>query len=290
MNHLQPATTPCEIHVYYVSGSTGILAESMGHALLSQFPDIRFNVEKIPFIHTPDEARCALIRILQQSDGTQPLVFCTIMDKETRDVFNCPEVRFFDVFLNTLDLVEQSLGIQAQRKPGNSRHYTTSRMDKRVDAIHFSLEHDDGTKPADYDEAEIIFVGVSRSGKTPVSIYLATHMELKSANFPLTADHLDKYELPKEIVRNRKRAVGLTCSPQYLHTIREKRYAGSTYASLKNCIKELQQAKQLYLRHNIKILNVEGRSIEEIAVQAIQAIGLAKTGQQKARTRTRSSV
>ena len=104
-------------------------------------------------------------------------------------------------------------------------------MDKRVDAIHFSLEHDDGTKPAEYDEAEIILIGVSRSGKTPVSIYLATHMELKAANFPLTSDHLDKHELPKEIVRNRKRAVGLTCSPNYLHNIREKRYAGSTYAS-----------------------------------------------------------
>ena len=68
----------------------------------------------------------------------------------------------------------------------------------------------------------------------------------------------------------------MTCSPLYLHTIREKRYAGSTYASLANCTRELQQAKQLYMRHNIKVLNVEGRSIEEIAVQAIQAVGLTK--------------
>jgi len=158
-------------------------------------------------------------------------------------------------------------------------------MDKRVDAIHFSLEHDDGTRPAEYDDAEIILIGVSRSGKTPVSIYLATHMELKAANFPLTADHLDKHELPKEIVRNRKRAVGLTCSPLYLHTIREKRYAGSTYASLANCTRELQQAKQLYVRHNLKVLNVEGRSIEELAVQAIQAIGLTKKNQPRLRAR-----
>jgi hypothetical protein len=126
---------------------------------------------------------------------------------------------------------------------------------------------------------------VSRSGKTPVSIYLATHMELKAANFPLTADHLDQHELPKEIVRNRKRAVGLTCSPLYLHTIREKRYAGSTYASLANCTRELQQAKQLYMRHNLKVLNVEGRSIEELAVQAIQAIGLTKKKQPRLRAR-----
>jgi [pyruvate, water dikinase]-phosphate phosphotransferase / [pyruvate, water dikinase] kinase len=271
--------------VYYVSGSTAILAEDMGKALLAQFQGIRFREEKIPFIHTPDDARKALAHILEQSGDARPLVFCTIMDQQTRDVFNCPEVRFFDIFLNTLELLEVSLEAKALHEPGYSRHFTISKMDKRVDAIHFSLEHDDGTKPAEYDEAEIILIGVSRSGKTPVSIYLATHMELKAANFPLTADHLDKHELPKEIVRNRKRAVGLICSPHYLHTIREKRYAGSTYASLANCTRELQQAKQLYMRHNLKTLNVEGRSIEELAVQAIQAIGMTKTRQPRSRNR-----
>ena len=262
--------------VYYVSGSTAILAENMGKALLAQFHDIRFREEKIPFIHTPADARKALTHILQQVEDGPPLVFCTIMDQETRDVFDCPEVQFFDIFLNTLELLEKALGVNALREPGHSRHFTLSKMNRRVDAIHFSLEHDDGTRLGEYDEAEIILLGVSRSGKTPVSIYLATHMELKSANFPLTSDHLDKPELPREIVRNRKKVVGLTCSPGYLHNIREKRYAGSTYASLANCAKELQQAKQLYQRHNLKVLNVEGRSIEEIAVQAIQFAGLTR--------------
>ena len=271
--------------VYYVSGSTAILAEDMGKALLAQFQEIRFREEKIPFIHTPDDAKKALAHILKQSEGALPLVFCTIMDQETRDVFNCPQVKFFDIFLNTLELLEKALGSRALREPGYSRHFTISKMDKRVDAIHFSLEHDDGTRTAEYDEAEIILIGVSRSGKTPVSIYLATHMELKAANFPLTADHLDRYELPKDIVRNRKKVVGLTASPQYLHNIREKRYAGSTYASIANCTRELQQAKQLFMRHNIRILNVEGRSIEEIAVQAIQIIGLAKKQRQGSRSR-----
>ncbi len=271
--------------VYYVSGSTAILAEDMGKALLAQFQEIRFREEKIPFIHSPDDAKKALTHILRQSDGAQPLVFCTIMDQETRDVFNCPQVKFFDIFLNTLELLEKALDSRALREPGYSRHFTISKMDKRVDAIHFSLEHDDGTRTAEYDEAEIILIGVSRSGKTPVSIYLATHMELKAANFPLTADHLDRYELPKDIVRNRKKVVGLTASPQYLHNIREKRYAGSTYASIANCTRELQQAKQLFMRHNIRILNVEGRSIEEIAVQAIQIIGLAKKQRQSSRSR-----
>lgn len=269
--------------VYYVSGSTAILAEDMGKALLAQFQNIRFREEKIPFIHTVDDAKKALAHILQQSEGTQPLVFCTIMDTDTRDVFNCPEVKFFDIFLNTLELLEKALETKALREPGYSRHFTISKMDKRVDAIHYSLEHDDGTKTGEYDEAEIILIGVSRSGKTPVSIYLATHMELKAANFPLTSDHLDQYELPKDIVRNRKRVVGLTSSPHYLHSIREKRYAGSAYASISTCSRELQQAKQLFMRHNIKMINVEGRSIEEIAVQAIQAIGLTRKHRAKLR-------
>jgi len=272
--------------VYYVSGSTAILAEDMGKALLAQFQDIRFREEKISFIHTPDDAKKALAHILQQSGGgASPLVFCTIMDTATRNVFNCPQVQFFDIFLNTLELLEKALETTALREPGYSRHFTISKMDKRVDAIHFSLEHDDGTRTGEYDEAEIILIGVSRSGKTPVSIYLATHMEMKAANFPLTADHLNQYELPKDIVRNRKRVVGLTSSPQYLHNIREKRYAGSTYASIVNCTRELQQANQLFLRHNIKVLNVEGRSIEEIAVQAIQVIGLAKKQRQRSQGR-----
>ncbi|MGE4559958.1 MAG: pyruvate, phosphate dikinase/phosphoenolpyruvate synthase regulator [Desulfobulbus sp.] len=272
--------------VYYVSGSTAILAEDMGKALLAQFQGIRFREEKIPFIHTPDDARQALERILCQSEGNPPLIFCTIMDEETRDVFDCPQVKFFDIFLNTLELLEKALETRALREPGYSRHFTISRMDKRVDAIHFSLEHDDGTRPAEYDEAEIILIGVSRSGKTPVSIYLATHMELKAANFPLTDDHLHQHELPQEIVRNHKRAIGLTCSPLYLHTIREKRYAGSNYASLANCTRELQQANQLYMRHNLKVINVEGRSIEEIAVQALQAIGVNKKNNSRRRSRS----
>ncbi len=110
-------------------------------------------------------------------------------------------------------------------------------------------------------------------------------MELKAANFPLTSDHLNDHELPKDLVRNRKRVIGLTSSPRYLHQIREKRYQGSSYASLQNCTKELQQARQLFTRHNIKVINVEGRSIEELAVQAVQHIGMKKNNQRGSRLR-----
>ncbi|MCK5517549.1 MAG: kinase/pyrophosphorylase, partial [Desulfobulbaceae bacterium] len=150
------------------------------------------------------------------------------------------------------------------------------KADKRIDAIHYSIEHDDGQKTIGYDDADIILVGVSRTGKTPVSVYIATHMGLKAANFPMTADHLKKYELPADIVRNRKRTVGLTISPQYLHRIREKRYSGSNYAKLSTCSAELQQAEQLYMQHGIQTVNTEGRSIEELSVQATQLLGISR--------------
>lgn len=258
--------------VYYVSCSTGILAEDVGKALLSQFQEIRFREHKFPFIRTPDEANNAMQLIREQSGGMYPIIFCTILDETVRDIFNHGEVEFFDLLLSPLERLEGILEGKALREPGHSRHVTFSKMNKRVDAIHFSLEHDDGTKTQEYDEADIILVGVSRSGKTPVSIYMATHMQKKAGNFPLTPDHLDQHQLPIDIVRNRKRVIGLTCSPEYLHKIREKRYKGSTYASLANCKTELDKARHLFMQHSIRSFNVEGRSIEELAVQAMQEV------------------
>jgi len=95
----------------------------------------------------------------------------------------------------------------------------------------------------DYDEAEVILLGVSRSGKTPISVYLATQMGIKAANYPLVAEDLDSYRLPNEIVRNKTKAIGLSTNPAILHFAREKRYKGSSYAKLETCSGELNQAK-----------------------------------------------
>ena len=190
--------------VYYISGSTALLAEDMGQALLCQFQEINFHEEKIPFIKTKADAELALSRILEQSGGRRPILFCTIMDAGIRRIFDSPEVDFFDLFGNLLDQLEISLESKALRVPGYSRIIDDITLAKRVEAIHFSIEHDDGTRIREYDEAEVILLGVSRSGKTPVSVYLATHMGIKAANFPLTSQHLDSYELPADILHNRK--------------------------------------------------------------------------------------
>jgi len=262
--------------VYYVSDSTALLTEDMGKSLLCQFPEIGFNEEKIPFVRSKGDAKKALAHILKQSGGLQPVVFCTIMDKEVRNVFNAAEVEMLDLYGGFLNDLERTLEAKALREPGFFRHSDDDKADERVEAIHYSIEHDDGQKTGEYDEAEIILVGVSRTGKTPVSVYVATHMGLKAANFPLTPDHLNAFELPRDIVSNRKRAVGLTISPQYLHKIREKRYPGSSYAKLSTCTTELQQAEQLYMQHAIKTVKTDGKSIEELSVQVTQLLGISK--------------
>ena len=262
--------------VYYVSDSTALLAEDMGQSLLCQFQEINFHEEKIPFIKTREDAFRALEEILEKSGGRHPLVFCSIMDSHLRKILDSPQVEFFDIFGNILDKLEVSLETKALRVPGFSRTIDDMTLAKRVEAIHFSIEHDDGTGVREYDEAEVIVVGVSRSGKTPVSVYLATHMGVKAANFPLTAEHLDSYELPPDIARNKKKVVGLTTSPQLLHRIREQRYSGSSYAKLSTCTHELNQAQAIYMKYNIPIVNTDGRSIEETAAQVTQLVEIPR--------------
>ncbi|MCI5167972.1 MAG: pyruvate, phosphate dikinase/phosphoenolpyruvate synthase regulator, partial [Candidatus Electrothrix sp. GM3_4] len=241
--------------VYYISDSAALLTEDIGKSLLCQFPAIGFNEEKIPFVKTRYDAEKAIAHILEQSGGLQPLVFCTIIDSDVCAIFDRAEIEMFDLYGGLLDRLERKLEAEALRQPGAFRNPDDTQSDKRVEAIHYSIEHDDGQRTSGYDQAEIILVGVSRTGKTPVSVYLATHMGLKAANFPMTADHLAAYELPIDIVRNRKRTVGLTISPQFLHKIREERYKGSSYAQLATCRTEIRQAEQLYMQHGIKTVN-----------------------------------
>lgn len=263
--------------VYYISDSTGIMITNLGQALICQFPETSFNEEKFPFIKTVKDAKKTLAYILERSGGRRPLVFCTIINSEVRAVFDSPEVEFFDAFGLFLDRLESCIEAKALREPGFSRHLDNVTMNKRVEAINFCLRHDDGTKQGEYDEADIILLGVSRTGKTPISVYLATQMGLKTANFPLTAEYLDNYLLPDDIRQNQTRAVGLTSSPERLHRVREIRYAGSKYARFSTCIEEVQQALQIFEKHKIPVISTDGKSIEETATQVLQVLSISKS-------------
>ena len=262
--------------VYYVSDSTGILANNLGQALICQFPEISFHEEQFPFIKTTTDAEKTITYILKQSSGRRPIIFSTLVSPELRAIFNHPEIELFDVCDVFLERLEHCLEAKALGLPGYSRHVDDGNMARRVEAIHYCLEHDDGTKFNEYNEADVILVGVSRSGKTPVSVYMATHMGLKAANYPLTTQDLDQYSLPQGLRDNRKKAVGLTITPEILSAIRDKRYPNSNYAKRSTCIQELLQAQQIFQKYKIPVINTSGRSIEELATQISQEIGLYK--------------
>ena len=130
--------------------------------------------------------------------------------------------------------------------------------------------YDDGSNIADYDDADIILLGVSRTGKTPTSLYLALHYGIKAANYPFTDDdHFENLQLPKVLKPFRHKLFGLTLEPQRLHEIRSKRREGSTYASFAQCLFELGQVEKMYRREAIPYLDSTRFSVEEIAAKIL---------------------
>ena len=261
--------------IYYISDGTGIVANNLGKALICQFPEISFNEEKFPFITTVAKAKKIMNYILKRSAEHRPIIFSTIISHETIAVFNVPEVEFFDAYAFFLERLENCLDAKALRVPGASRKVTDMDIDRRMEAIHYCLKHDDGTKTSEYDIADVIILGVSRAGKTPISVYMASQMGLKTANFPLTHRFLSEYYLPDGILRNLKRSAGLTTSPEFLHNVRKKRYPNSNYARLATCRNEIKRAEQIFQKYHIPVISSAGKSIEEMATQVTQELNLS---------------
>lgn len=259
--------------VYYLSGSTGILAKDVGKAILCQFPEVAFNEELLPFIRSEAEARKALGRIICQSE--HPLVLSSLLNKELNAIFDIPEICFINIIDSFLVKVESLLDTGALWSAGASRNPDEESIVRRVEAIHFCINHDDGSGSRDYDDAEVILLGVSRSGKTPVSVFLSSQMGIKTANYPLVQEDLDFYKLPSYIVKNKEKVVGLSVSPKLLHQYRENRYAGTNYASLTLCSEEIYRANMIFMSYKIPIIISDGKSIEETATQVIQELNLS---------------
>ena len=146
----------------------------------------------------------------------------------------------------------------------------------RIDAINFALAHDDGLGNDELGTADVVLIGVSRSGKTPTSLYLAMQFGIKAANYPLTLDDFARGTLPSAIEPQLKRLYGLTIAPERLAEIRNQRRPGSQYARLDNCRYEVDQAERLMRRYGIPTLNSTTRSIEEIATKVLQDVRLER--------------
>ncbi|MFC4298506.1 MAG: pyruvate, water dikinase regulatory protein [Castellaniella sp.] len=263
--------------VFIVSDSTGITAETFSHAVLSQFEEVAFQSVRLPFIDSAAKADAAAQRIALHADrgGPPPLVFSTLVDPEMADRIRAAPCVFLDLFGSFVHHLEGVLGVNASRSVGRSHTNGLSKQyNNRIEAINFSLAHDDGQYVQGLEQADVILVGVSRCGKTPTSLYLAMQYAVKAANYPLIPEDFDRGALPATLLPYRRKLFGLSIQPERLAEVRNERRPNSVYASLKQCRQEIADAERLMRMENIPWLSTTTRSIEEISTKILDEVGL----------------
>jgi len=265
--------------VFFISDGTAITAETLGHSLLSQFPQVEFDMRILPYVDNEASAFDAvgIINQAAHDDELRPLVFDTLVDPVLRDIINTASACNLDVFEGILSKISTELGVPAEPIVGSCHGMVDSQDYKsRIDAVHFALDNDDGARTRQYDMADIILIGVSRSGKTPTCIYMALQFGIRAANYPITEDDLDDNRLPKVLKEYRHKLFGLMIDPERLVAIRNERKAGSRYASFQQCQMELRAIQGIYISEGIPSLNISEMSVEEIATRIIQTKGLKR--------------
>ena len=264
---------------FFVSDGTGITAEMLGHSLLTQFEGIDFHHITIPFVDTSEKALACVERIGEEArfGNGRPLVFTTLVNENIRTAIHKSDAFVLDFFERFLDPLEGELGIKSAHTVGRSH----SAMDMkeyqdRIEAVNFSLAHDDGISARDLGKADVMLVGVSRSGKTPTCLYLAMQFGIKAANYPLIPEDFERMKLPGSVEVHRGKLYGLSIAPERLREIRNERRPDSKYATLENCRFEVQQAERLMEREGIRWLSSTTKSIEEIATTVMQDMKLER--------------
>ncbi|MEM7378713.1 MAG: pyruvate, water dikinase regulatory protein [Pseudomonadota bacterium] len=259
--------------VFYVSDSTGITAQTLGHSLMSQFEAIELHAVVVSFVtgRAQAEACVARIRAAAETAAHRPLVFSTLVDKDIAAIIDQADALHMDLFRSFLTPLERELGMKSTHYVGRS-HATvdTSQYIRRMDAVNYTLQHDDGQSHQHLDHAEVILVGVSRSGKTPTSLYLAMHYGIYAANYPLIPEDFERDALPGVLETHADRLVGLTIDPARLSSIRSERRPNSQYAALASCRAETVAAERLMSRHAIPWLDSTAKSIEELSAEIVQ--------------------
>lgn len=271
--------TPAQHTVFFISDGTGITAETLGHSLLSQFENISHQQVRMPFIDSVEKTRDCVARIgeAKTRDGRRPIVVSTLVNPEAVSVLHEADALILDFFGAFIAPLEEEFGVKSSHTIGRSHsRVNSSEYVARIDAINFTLAHDDGVSNADLDKADVILVGVSRSGKTPTSLYLAIQYGIKAANYPLIPEDFERNKLPDGLARHKHKLFGLTIAPERLASIRQERRPDSTYASIKNCRWEIEQAQKMMRREGIHWLDSTTKSIEEIGATLLQTISIER--------------
>ncbi|AKC85422.1 posphoenolpyruvate synthetase regulatory kinase/phosphorylase PpsR [Pseudoxanthomonas suwonensis] len=264
--------------VFYISDGTGITAETIGHSLLTQFSGFQFLTDRLAFVDDAEKAREARDRIRASGEqhGVRPIVVNSCVDVQLSMILAESGALMLDVFAPFIEPLERELEQPRQARVGQAHGMVDfETYHRRINAMNYSLTHDDGMA-FDYEEADVILVGVSRAGKTPTCVYLALHYGVKAANYPLTDGDLESERLPPRLKAWRRKLFGLTIDPERLQQIRQERRPDSRYARLETCRREVQAAEAMFRMERIPMLSTTHTSIEEISGKVLSTLGLQR--------------
>lgn len=261
---------------YFVSDSTGITAETLGSALLANFPGVSFQRHTIPFVDTVAGARDVVSDVRRSTTATStPLLFATVKSAEILRELAASGAIVIDLLGGHLRELEEALGSTASEQLGQYHGVgDIERYFARMRAVEYAIEHDDGQSMRALDIADVIIVAPSRCGKTPTTMYLALQYGLLVANYPLTDDDFPSDGLPAAVARYVDKCFGLTTTPLRLSQVRHERRPNSTYSSLAQCTLELRRAEDLYRRNRVPFLNSSTKSVEEMSAVIMQSMRL----------------
>ena len=265
--------------VFFVSDRTGITVEMLGNSLLTQFDDIEFQRVTLPFIDNLDKAHDVLNQVERAGieSGKRPLVFTSLMTENLRHEISKANAMVLDVVERFIVPLEEELGIKSAHAIGRSHSAGNFKdYNHRIEAVNYTLAHDDGMTNRNLEQADIILVGVSRSGKTPTCLYMALQFGVKAANYPLIPEDLERMKLPPALLPLRQKVWGLSILPDRLQQIRQERKPDSKYASIENCKWEVTAAESLMKQAGISFLNSTTKSIEELAATILHEARLVR--------------
>jgi len=265
--------------VFFLSDQTGVTAETLGHSLITQFDSRNFRQVTLPFIDSDDKAREAVHKIneAESSDSFRPIVFSTLVQPGFRKILkdaNGLHLDIFDVFLHPLEVeLKQQPAHVSGRAHGMS---DVNAYMKRIEATNFALANDDGGISRNYEMADVILVGVSRSGKTPTCLYLALQYGVYAANYPLTDEDFESGELPDFLRQQNGKLFGLKIAPDRLRQIRKERRPMGKYSSAQQVRYELRESEKIFKRYGIPYVDTTEFSIEEISSRILDSTGVER--------------
>ena len=262
--------------IYLISDSTGETLDRIFLALQSQFPNFKHKIHQYSFIRTANQ----LDKILSLCDKNNSVILYTVVDEKlTKHLVNESKKRnipCFGILGELINIFSQLLNQKATHKQ-SAQHILDDGYYKRMEAIQFTMQHDDGKVLSDINESDIILLGVSRTSKTPTSIYLANR-GFKTCNIPI----IIRTKLPDKLLKNPKIScvVGFVLEPQRLLDIRKNRMnliyekRSISYTNIDYIVNELDESKKIFKKYNWPILDVTRKSVEEVAASVIKIYGI----------------